>query len=57
MSLIFIVGILAYAQKPEKNISAEMNLTSKFIEIKGSQIHKYNFINTNYNITLVKALK
>jgi haloalkane dehalogenase len=27
------------AQKPEKNISAEMTLTSKFIDIKGSEMH------------------
>jgi len=37
--LAFIGYVSVYAQKPEKNISAEMNLTSKFIEVKGSQIH------------------
>ena len=39
ISFAFIVSIAVYAQKPEKNISAEMNLTSKFIVVKGSQIH------------------
>ena len=37
--LAIIGSISVYAQKSEKNISAEMNLTSKFIEVKGSKMH------------------
>lgn len=37
--LAFIGFTSVSAQKPEKNISAEMNLNSKFIEVKGSKIH------------------
>lgn len=39
ISLAFVASLSVNAQKPEKNISAEMNLTSKFVEVKGSQIH------------------
>lgn len=37
--LAFFGYVSVYAQKPEKNISAEMSLTSKFIEVKGSKMH------------------
>jgi len=37
--LVFIGWVSVYAQKPEKNISAEMNLISKFIEVNGSKMH------------------
>jgi haloalkane dehalogenase len=37
--LVFIGYVSVYAQKPEKNVSAEMSLTSKFIEVKGSKMH------------------
>ncbi len=37
--LAFIGFTSVNAQKPEKNISAEMTLPSKFIEVKGSNMH------------------
>ncbi len=41
--VIIFIALIGFtnlkAQKPEKNISAEMNLISKYIDIKGSQIH------------------
>lgn len=41
--VIIFIALIGFtnlnAQKPEKNISPEMTLMSKFIDIKGSQIH------------------